>query len=186
MKIKHFGIFKTEMENLNWEKLRNDETEKPYFLPYTKEDYLLKVETLEPSKKSQIILHEIKKSGLNNIFSIGSGIAAQEFQLKKFSEYKVIVTDNNKSVLRLKQFEIFDDAFFLDAFLDTFPIDETYIVLFPRIDTEFEDYQLSKLFEKCHSSGVVHICFIPAELLSVRIIVAEIKILIISRSLKSS
>lgn len=180
MKIKHFGIFKNKMETLNWESLRNNETERPYYLPYTKEDYLLKVGTEEPSHKTQIILQEIEKSGLKKVFSIGSGIAAQEFQLKKFSEYKVFVTDYNKSILRLKQFEIFDDAFILDAFKDPLPIDETYIVLFPRIDTEFDDHQLSKLFEKCHSSGVTHIFFIPAELLNVRIIMAEIKTLIIS------
>lgn len=180
MKIKHFGIFKNGMENLSWETLRNTETERPYYLPYTKEEYLLKVEAETPSHKTQIILNEIRKSGLQNLFSIGSGIAAQEFQLKKFSSYKVIVTDYNKSIFRLKQFEIFDDAFILDALKDPLPIDETYFVLFPRIDTEFDDHQLSKLFAKCHNSGVTHICLIPAELLSIRIIVSEIKTLIIS------
>lgn len=180
MIIKHYGIFKSGMEDLNWETLRNTEAERPYYLPYTKEEYLLKVETESPSLTTQIILNEIKKSGLKNLFSIGSGIAAQEFQIKKFSPYKVIVTDFNTTIIRIKQFGIFDDAFIFDALNDPLPIDETYFVLFPRIDTEFDDQQLSELFAKCHNSGVTHICLIPAELLSIRIIAAEFKTHIIS------
>lgn len=180
MRIKHYSVFHNKMKTLNWESLRNDETEKPYFIPYCKEDYLSKVGTDEPSQSTMVILKEIKKSGLNKIFSIGSGIASQEFQLKKFSDYSVVVTDYNSSILRLKQFEVFDDAFILDAFKDPLPIDKNWSMLFHRIDTEFDDYELSQLFAKCHSSGIVHICFIPAELLNLRIIFAEIKILLLS------
>jgi len=180
MRIKHFAVFKNNMEILNWEKLRNDEQEGPYYLPHNKEDYLLKVDTAEPSGLTQIILQEIKRTGLTKIFSLGSGIAAQEYQLKKFSDGSVVVTDNNSSVLRLKQFEIFDNALILDAFKDSLPVDENWIVLFPRIDTEFDNQQLTTLFEKCYSSGIKYIIFIPAELLSLRIIIAEIKTLLLS------
>lgn len=100
--------------------------------------------------------------------------------MKKFSDFLVVVSDYKSSVIRLKQFEIFDDAITLDALNDPLPVNESWIVIFPRIDTEFDDNQLGKLFEKCHSSGVKYICFIPAELLSLRIIIAEIKILLIS------
>ena len=180
MRIKHFGIFKNKMETLHWESLRNDKTEGPYYLPYNKKEYLSKVNTDEPSDTTQIILQEVENVGLKKIFSIGSGIASQEYQLKKFSNYSVVVTDYNSSVLRLNQFKIFDDALILDAFQDPLPVDESWAVLFSRIDTEFDDNQLSKLFAKCHKSGIKHICFIPAELLSSRIIIAEIKTLLIS------
>ena len=180
MRIKHFGIFKNRMKTLHWESLRNDETEGPYYLPHEKKDFLHKVEVREPSPSTRILLQEIEKCGLKKIFSIGSGIATQEYQLKKFSNYTIVVTDYNSSVLRLKEFEIFDDALMLDAFKDPLPVDETWVVLFPRIDTEFDDEQLKRLFSKCHSSGVKHIFFIPAELLSLRIIIAELKTLSIS------
>lgn len=180
MRIKHFALFKNEMETLNWEKLRNDEREGPYYLPYRKEDYLLKVDTVAPSGLTQIILQEIKKTGLTRLFSLGSGIASQEYQLKKFSDYCVVVTDDNTSVLRLKPFEIFDDVVLLDAFKDSLPIGENWIILFPRIDTEFDDHQLKILFKKCYIAGVKHIIFIPAELLSSRIVIAEIKTLLMS------
>ena len=81
-------------------------------------------------------------------------------------------------MLRIKEFQLFDEAFVLDALKDTITIDESWVVLFPRIDTEFDDHQLHKLFSKFHSLGVVHICFIPAELLNIRILLAEFKILI--------
>lgn len=180
MRIKHYGIFQIKMDSLNWESLRNNEKDVSYHLPYNKEDYLLKVETDEPSPLTQIILMDLEKSSLKKIFSIGSGIASQEYQLKKFSDYSVVVTDYNSSVLRLKEFKVFDDALLLDAFLDPLPIDENWIVLFPRIDTEFDDQQLSNLFAKCNNLGITHICFIPAELLSLRIVIAEIKTLLIS------
>jgi len=180
MRIKHFAVFKNKMETLNWEKLRNDEKEGPYYLPHNKEEYLLKVDTAEPSGLTQIILQEIRRTGLTKIFSLGSGIASQEYQIKKFSNGQVVVTDNNSSVLRLKQFQIFDNALILDAFKDPLPVDESWIVLFPRIDTECDDIQLRKLFEKCHSAGLKYIIFIPAELLSLRIIIAEIKTMVIS------
>ncbi len=180
MRIKHFAIFKNKMETLDWAKLRNDEREGPYYLPYSKEDYLLIVDVAEPSSLTQIILQEIKNTGLKNLFSIGSGIAAGEYQLKKFSDCSVVVTDYNPSILRLKQFEIFDDAFMLDAFKEPLGVNENWIVLFPRIDTEFDDHQLKKLFEKCHSSGVKHIIFIAAELLGLRIMIAEAKTFLFS------
>lgn len=180
MRLKHYTVFKKKIKVLNWESLRNDENEKPYYLPYTKNDYLLKVDTEYPSCLTKTILHEIEKMKIKKIFSIGSGIASQEYQLKKFSNNEVVVTDYTKSVLRLKQFNIFDDAFILDVFNDKLPVDESWVVLFPRIDTEFDDEQLSELFKKCYELGVKQICFIPAELLSLRIVLAEIKILLIS------
>ena len=180
MRIKHFGIFKNEMNQLNWEALRNDKTEDSYFLPYTRQEYLLRFDINEPSASTQVILRGIEKTGLKKIFSIGSGIASQEYQLKKFSGNVVVVSDYNKSVLRLKQFNIFDDALIVDAFHDPLPVDQNWVILFPRIDTEFDDTQLNKLFGKCRSSGVNNICFIPAELLSLRIIVAEMKTLVTS------
>ena len=180
MKIKHFGIFKNNMNILNWGELRNNEAEESYFLPFDKEKYLIQVDTNEPSLSTQVILQEIEVAGLNKIYSIGSGIASQEYQLKKFSDHSVVVSDYNSSIFRLKKFEIFNDALMLDAFADPLPVNENWMVIFPRIDTEFNDQQLKNLFAKCHDAGVIHICFIPAELLSVRILIAELKTLLIS------
>lgn len=179
MKIKHYSIFHRNVLTLNWEALRNDKVEEPYFIPYTKSDYISKVDVNAPSELATIILKMIQRVNLNNLFSIGSGIASLEYQFKKFSNLNIVISDYNSSVLRLQEYDIFDNAIKLDAIKDAIPVDSTWIVLFPRIDTEFKNEQLTLLFEKCFNSGVKYVCFIPAELLSIRIILAEIKILLI-------
>ena len=181
MKIKHHSYFNNGMETLNWRELRNSKNDKDYYIPFDKEDYLSTFKANEPSNLTKIIIKELENEGIKKIFSIGSGIAALEYQLKKFSNLNIVISDFNSSVLRLKQFEIFDDALILDAIQDPFPVDDSFSVLFPRIDTEFDDEKFQKIFEKCHSLGVKHICFIPGELLSVRIVLAEIKTLLISK-----
>jgi hypothetical protein len=180
MKIRHHSCFNNLSGQLNWEVLRNDVSEKSYFLPLTKEEYLSKVASVTLSDTSKTIIDEINEHGYKKMFSIGSGIAFVEYQVKKNSNLFVTVSDYNASVLRLKKFGIFDDAIILDAFLDPFPFDESYVILFPRIDTEFDDQQLKFLFEKCHLKGVKYICFMPANLLSIGTILSEFKIWIYS------
>jgi hypothetical protein len=176
MKIKHYSIFNNNSATLNWEALRNDEKEAPYFLPYTVREYLAKVDATAPSATTKAIIEELEALGIKKIFSIGSGIAAQEYQLKKFSSMQLIVSDYNETVLRMKSFNVFDDAIQLDAFKDPFPVDASYAMLFPRIDTEFDDDQLAIVFQKAHAAGIRYIVFIPAELLDLKIFLAECKI----------
>ena len=180
MKIKHHSYFNNGMKTLNWQALRDSEMDEEYHIPFNKEDYLSTFKANEPSNLTNIIIKNLEYEGIKKIFSIGSGIAALEYQLKKFSDLNIVISDFNSSVLRLKQFEIFDDALLLDAIQDPLPVDNSFSVLFSRIDTEFDDEKFQKIFEKCHSLGVKHICFIPAELLTFRIVLAEIKTLLIS------
>jgi hypothetical protein len=142
--------------------------------------YLQIVDVDEPSKFIKKIITFCYKNNITNIFSIGSGIAGVEFQIKKFSNLKVVISDNNESIFKIKNFDYFDQVIKLDAFNDKYPIDSNTLVLFPRIDTEFSDEDLKIIFQKCHEYHVKHILFIPAELLSIRIFLAELKILMIS------
>jgi hypothetical protein len=180
MKIKHYAFFNNLNKHLDWEALRNDNTEKSYFLPFTKDEYLSVVDTRPISETAEIIIKELHENGYKKIFSIGSGIGFIEYQVKQNSEIFVTVSDYNTSILRLKKFDIFDGAIIMDAFLDTFPFDESYVILFPRIDTEFDDKQLSFLFEKCYLKGVRYICFLPANLLNFKMALAELKVWVYS------
>ena len=175
MRLRHNGFFKENIKSLDWESLRNDESETPYFIPFTLEKYLLRVGSDRPSNTSEEIIREMELSGYSKIFSIGSGLASQEYQLKKFSDISVFVSDFTPSILRLKSFKVFDDCFLINALTDEIPVDESYLILFPRIDTEFDDHQLKALFSKFHQLGIKRICFIPAQLLSFRIILSELK-----------
>lgn len=180
MQIKHYSLFNSSSTILNWQELRNDSNEDPYFLPYTREAYIKKVDSNQKSKITIEIINICKQLKIKKIFSIGSGLAAQEYQLKKYSTIPVIVSDYTESINRLKAYNIFDNAIMLDVLNDPLPIDENTLVLLPRIDTEFNNNQLSIIFNKCFQLKVKYIWFIPAELLSLHILAAEIKIALLS------
>ena len=183
MKLKHYSLFKAPIKSLttaeDWDSLRNNQFD-DYFLPYSLNEYLKKVDVPYPSKTIEIIISKTNSKNLSKVFSIGSGVAQLEYQLKKFSTFYIAVSDFNRSILRLKEFNIFDECLLVDILNDPFPADSTSLLLFPRIDTEFEDQPLKDLFRKCYQAGVIEICFIPAQLLSPRIILAEIKFFLIS------
>ena len=180
MKIKHHSLFAGNRTSLNWEELRNDAMESPYFLPFSKEEYLKKVDVESPSKTASLLLKELKRMNVREVFSIGSGIGALEFQLKKFGKFKVIVSDHNSSVDRLRGFHCFDGAFQFDAVSDSLNLEKETVVLLPRIDTELTDHQISVLFLHCFQSGILNLVFIPAERITLKFFMTEIKILLIS------
>jgi hypothetical protein len=154
MQIKHYSLFNSSSTILNWQDLRNDSNEDPYYLPFTREAYIQKVEISQEPKITNEIINICKNLKIKKIFSIGSGLAAQEYQLKKYSTIPVIVSDFTESINRLKAYNIFDDAIRLDVLNDPLPIDENMLVLFPRIDTEFNNIQLSHIFNKCFDQKV--------------------------------
>lgn len=180
MKIKHYSCFNNSGKQLDWAALRNDNAEPSYFLPFTVNEYLLKIGATPLSQTAKIIIEAFNEIGYKKMFSVGSGIASIEYQIKQNSDLFIAVSDYNTSVLRLKKFEIFDEAIILDIFLDPLPFDKSFVILLPRIDTEFDDQQLRFLFEKFHLKGIRYIFFIPANLLSFKTIIAEFKILIYS------
>jgi len=149
MKLKHFAVFNNLKGSLDWEKLRNDSNEAAYFLPNTKDEYLRMPINEYYSSLAKIIVNEIDNIDIKDIFSIGSGNAQIEYLIKKNSDFNVIVSDYNDSVLRLKQFGIFNDAVVFNVLKDKLPMNENYVIIFPRIDTEFTDKQLTDIFEKC-------------------------------------
>lgn len=177
-KIQRFEIL--NLNEYNWRDLRNNSSLNAYFLPYLKIDYIKKVDINEPSLIAKTIISLNNFNKKTYLFSIGSGIAALEFQIKKFSNLSVIVSDNNDSIMRLKDFKIFDDALMLDAFNDSIPFTSEYCVLMSRIDSEFNDNELIKLFEKCYDERILYIYFIPAELLSIKKLLLQLKVHLLS------
>jgi len=180
MKIKHYNLFKTNFDILNWEYLRNNSNEGPYHIPNNKLDYISKAESSNYNDMAIAIIKYCNSKNLNKIFSFGSGIALLEYHIKKLSNFKVIVSDYNDSIYRIDEFKIFDAALKIDLLKDQFTIEQGTLLLFPRIDTEFTNNQLKNIFHKLSTSTNSDLLFIPAELLTIRIFLAEIKILLIS------
>lgn len=176
MRIKHHSIFKSKIKSLDWEFLRNQKDEAAYYLPNRLQDYLKKYDSEEPSVEAFEIINDINSNKVTKVFSIGSGIAALEYQIKKFSNIFVLISDFNNSILRLKEFNLFDEVVVFNILKQNLPIDESWYVIMPRIDTEFSDEQLMNIFHKQYECGVNNICFIPAEYLSIKTIITELKI----------
>jgi hypothetical protein len=183
MKINHYSIF-TELasDNIDWNHLRDSNVEAPYFIPFEKKDYLALIENLDFSFYIDSIKKYCKDNNIRRIISIGAGRCGLEYHLKNNTNLEVIVTDTTDSILRIKEFNVFNDAYQLNLLenTDKFNIDSNTLILLSRIDTEFNDDNFKLLFDVLQSKNVKYICLIPAELLSFKIIIAEFKIFLIS------
>ena len=181
MKINHYALLNQDIHNLitenGWEKLRTDTSEPDYFIPTKLEDYDKRANGGILNKLAEDIIHQSQEKNLNKIFSIGVGIASLEYSIKKNSNLGVIVSDYNDAVFRLKSFNIFDDVVQLNVLADVLPVLTDTLVIFPRIDTEFTDDQLVTVIKKCFEAKVKILYFIPAQLLTFKTILVELKIL---------
>jgi len=183
MKIKHYSLFEhIKSNNIEWNNLRDDKSEDSYFIPFNKESYIESIKNFDFNYYVQDIINYCQKNGLTRVISIGSGKCGLEFHLKCKSNLSIIVTDTSDSIIRIKQYNIFDDAFKFDIINSDININlnESTLVLLSRIDTEFDDVNFKLLFEVLKSKNSKHICLIPANQLTLRIIYAEFKVLIIS------
>lgn len=181
MKINHYSIFNLPFTNvIDWNTLRDEEFELSYCLPNSREKYLVKVNTEQTPKTVLKIIEQIQKLGYTKILSLGSGIAQTEFHIKENSNLEVIVSDNTNSIIRLKSYNIFSDALFIDIVKDDFPTDEKTLFLLHRIDTEFDDNDLKLIIQKLKETGVKHICFVPTNPNLFKILLSELKTIILS------
>lgn len=183
MKIKHYSIFtKLSTDKIDWNQLRDSDYEAPYFIPYNKVDYLALIEGLDYKYYIESIIDYCKCNNLTRIISIGSGRCGLEYHLKNKSNLEVIVTDTTDSMNRIKNFELFDDAVQFNLMEEPLKIEVTSntLILLSRIDTEFDDEGFMELFSTLKKIDTKYICLIPAELLSIKILIAEFKILLYS------
>jgi hypothetical protein len=183
MKIKHHSIF-TDLSSttIDWNYLRDSNQESSYFIPFSKRDYLALVENLNYLNYVDPIVDYCKEHKISSVLSIGSGKCGLEYHIKTTSGLKVIVSDTSNSILRIKSFTIFDDAYQLDLLDDSsnFYVDANTLVLLSRVDTEFNDTDFKKFFSVLQSLNVLHVCLIPAELLSLKSVILELRIFLLS------
>jgi hypothetical protein len=183
MKIRHYSLFDSlHSGNIDWDLLRDSATEQAYYIPFSREEYLGVIEK-HNAKEHLVsgIIEFCKKFHINKIVSIGSGRCVLEYYLKKRSDFIVTVTDTSASINRIAEFGIFDAALQVNLLeSQEMRFDDATLVLLGRIDTEFEDEGLKQLFSVLRQRGAGYLGFIPAELLTFRIFLAEIKILLTS------
>lgn len=183
MKIKHHSIFKElSTQKIDWSKLRINKNEKGYYLP---NDFSQYVEDRNWDVKYDGIINNIEnivnRHKIDRIISLGSGVAALEYHLKKKLNVKVEVSDYDNSINILDLFKIFDKAFAIDL-KTNFEIncDKHTLILLSRVDTELSDQELESLFSKLYKLNASSIYFIPAQVLNFSTVIREIKIFIYS------
>lgn len=171
MRIKHHSIFKNLKKNvIDWEQLRNDPSENSYFLPKTKSTYIELCNQNFDENLTSSINKILKANSIEEVFSLGSGRAILEFHLSKSKN--VTVSDSSSSILKLKNFEIFDNVYHLNIFDALEKIKPKQLVLLGRIDTELDDQDLKLLFKKLYNKGN-KIIFIPAQKLTLKTFLIE-------------
>lgn len=183
MKINHYALFEElASDQIDWNYLRESNVEAPYFIPYDKESYLKLISNLDFAYYVDSLKKYCHQNNISKIVSIGSGRCGLEYHLKMNTDLNIVVTDTTDSILRIKAFGLFDDALQINLLEDSTSllVDSNTLILLSRIDTEFDDNNFKKLFELLSTKDVKYISLIPAELLSFKIILAELKILLIS------
>lgn len=181
MKIKHYSVFRVHSNKIiNWNDLRDEELELPYWMPASKDKYLTKVNAEKVSESVLAMIEQIQKIGYTKILSLGSGIAQTEYHIKQNSNLEVVVSDNTDSIKRLKEYNIFSDALLIDIVRDDFPANEKTLILLHRIDTEFDNEDFKLIFDKCKKLNVKHICVVPTNPLAYSIVLNELKTVILS------
>lgn len=180
MKFSHFALFDGQnTDRLNWDVLRDQCNESAYYIPFSKSAYIDSVININTGDIGSRIIQYCQKNGLSSIISLGAGRCYLEYHIKMNSNLKVIVTDLSSSILRIKEFEIFDEVYQIDMLNEKILANGNHtLILLSRIDTELEDHEFANLFKILHLKKVKHICLIPAELLNAKIALAEIKIAI--------
>jgi hypothetical protein len=182
MTIKHYALFNKPTIALNsaeaWKNLRNDPSEPSFFIPEAKDKYEIICNERQNQQLVDFIKNIARENECNHIFSVGSGIAILEFGLKKQTNLKVTVSDYNDSIFKLAPFNIFDNVIQFDAFNDVYPIDDKTIVLFNRIDTEFDNQDWKHIFDHLSLQNVGCVICIPTQFLTIRATLVQLKILI--------
>lgn len=180
MKIRHHSIFNDLETDMDWERLRENPNEIPYYIPTSKSEYISILEKQSVNQKTILELKQIiNQNNINNILSLGCGRASLEYYLNKIIKVKIDISDLTESIKNIKSFNIFNNAYLLD-FSKKFNLikNEYQLVLLSRIDTELTDNQLEDLFESLFHSNIKYIYFIPAELFTFKKLLVEIKLFI--------
>lgn len=170
MKIKHYSIFSELSESkINWDTLRENKYESQYFIPNNIDDYNLISDNEDYKNIVDKTINFIEENNIKRIFSIGSGRAIFEYNLKIKTMLHTTISDITNSIFKIKKFNIFDEVLLIDITKDiNLSIYPNTLMILPRIDTELSDQQMHDLFNQLNNKKVKYLLFIPAQLLTIR------------------
>lgn len=182
--MKHYQVFGEQAERMHgtlttvdsWEVLRQ---EHPFFSISSNREEWLKASEMVVRKdgqddrlkeRAEQIVSILKSKGIIRVFSVGSGGAALEYQIKKLMpEVRMVCSDYSPmTVERLKKvFVECDEIIQFDVLSGNWSdINKRYLAgsglcLMYRIDAGFNDAEGRKMFQLLSSAGVQTILYIP-------------------------
>ena len=116
MKIRHHSIFNDLETDMDWERLRENPNEIPYYIPTSKSEYISILEKQSVNQKTILELKQIiNQNNINNILSLGCGRASLEYYLNKIIKVKIDISDLTESIKNIKSFNIFNNAYLLTS-----------------------------------------------------------------------
>ena len=148
MRIRNFTSFDKEATK-NWNLLRDQNINSNYYVSDNKQGYLDQIKKFKIDKTLSVDFENIfSKSKINRLISFCSGSCMLEYYLKNKYKLYVEVSDYTDSILRIKNYKLFDRVSKID-FTNKIEgnFEETDIILLSRIDTEFEDEELISVFK---------------------------------------
>ncbi len=177
MRFPHYSLFLKEPPAINtvenWDAVRINADEPDYYIPDNLNDYKALDSVLRTCELGSWIANNVEKAGCNQLFSIGCGVAYVEYNIKVQSKLEVAVSDFVPSVNRLQHLNVFDRVLRLDINNEMPEVNNKTVVYLGRIDTELSDEQLVSLFKRLRALDVKYICMVPAQLLTIRVVLTE-------------
>jgi len=157
--------------SLSWDTLRLDTIDTPYSIPEKRDDWIKKC--LSNGKyiaQAKEIIKITEELGYKRIFSVGVGGAWLEYNIKQLKhDLHITCTDYAiKTIKRLRSVFIDCDKIeVFDIIKDNFPQKKEFILL-NRIDTEFDDKNLKKIYSNMANNGIENILVIATHILTIR------------------
>ncbi len=189
MKIKHYysfdesesgNMYFKELNASNWDLLRTNEKAGPFSIEREINAYEQNCDSSQAFKDAaRIICRLLKQYNIKNrLVSLGCGKGIVEWHIKRFMpELYIKCTDYTSEGLKLlekvfiscNEFDVFD--MMADKDYESLRQDDT--VLMFRVSTEFSLNQWKEIFDKIYRGGVKYIVFVPADILTLPILINE-------------
>jgi hypothetical protein len=170
------------LDKHNWEILRMNETEDPFSIENSVENYEKNCESnTDTYEIAKIIVNHILETGRekNKLVSLGVGKGIIEYLIKKLCpELFVECTDYTAAALdKLKRVSVHMDSIHtFDMLNDSYTsLDKQSTILMFRVSTEFDMNQWNMIFNKMYCDEIENIIFVPTELATYKDAIRERK-----------
>lgn len=158
-----------------WDSLRLETGDSAFSVPADRESWLARCQKNRGyAERARTISTVLREAGAERVISIGAGVAVLEYHLtEQSSDLDLVVSDYSPgTVERLDDITNEFEAVVEFDLLEDSP--EPWVgrwFLIHRVDTDLSDAEWRSVFDRLHRHGVEQIIFVPAGVLTPRVLV---------------